>query len=119
METSRRSEERVGDERNRAAPREPPSGEIGKMGKGKHGRLSSQNRGSATERERKAGGKARKRKRKGSTGGTAVGAKPGRMKGNEQEAEYENRKQGMGNQAGTNGENRESESGSGAPGKPL
>ena len=41
------------------------------------------------------------------------------MKGNKQEAEYENREQGMGNQAGTNGENRESESGSGAPGKPL
>ena len=40
-------------------------------------------------------GKARKRsgreevEKKGSTGGTAVGAKPGRMKGNEQEAEYE------------------------------
>ena len=39
--------------------------------------------------------KARKRsgreeaEKKGSTGGTAVGAKPGRMKGNEQEAEYE------------------------------
>ena len=48
-----------------------------------------------------------------------MGAKPGRMKGNKQEAEYENREQGMGNQAGTNGENRESESGSGAPGKPL
>ena len=31
----------------------------------------------------------RKRKQKGSTGGTAVGAKPGRMKGNKQEAEYE------------------------------
>ena len=41
------------------------------------------------------------------------------MKGNKQEAEYENREQGMGNQAGTNGENRESESGSGALGKPL
>ena len=56
---------------------------------------------------------------KGSTGGTAVGAKPGGTKGNKQQAEYENRKQGMGNQAGTNGENRGSESGSGAPGKPL
>ena len=32
---------------------------------------------------------ARKRKHKGSTGGTAVGAKPGGMKGNEQKAEYE------------------------------
>ena len=41
-----------------------------------------------------------------------MGAKPGGTKGNKQEAEYENREQGMGNQAGTNGENRESESGS-------
>ena len=56
-------------------------------------------------RKRKKKGKARKRsgreeaekkgsgreeaEKKGSTGGTAVGAKPGRMKGNEQEAEYE------------------------------
>ena len=32
---------------------------------------------------------ARKRKQKGSTGGTAVGAKPGGTKGNEQKAEYE------------------------------
>ena len=56
---------------------------------------------------------------KGSTSGTAVGAKLGRTKGNKQEAEYENREQGMGNQAGRTGEDRESESGSGAPGKPL
>ena len=33
---------------------------------------------------------ARKREQKGSTGGTAVGAKPGGMKGNKQKAEYEN-----------------------------
>ena len=57
-------------------------------GKGKVGRLSSQNRGEA-EVIRGSEGKARRRKRKGSTGGTAVGAKPGRMKGNKQEAEYE------------------------------
>ena len=42
-------------------------------------------------------GKARKRsgreeaEKKGSTGGTAVGAKPGGTKGNEQRVEYENR----------------------------
>ena len=94
-------------------------------GKGKHGRLSSQKQAEATERERKAGGKARKRsgreeaEKKGSTGGTAVGAKPGGTKGNKQQAKYENREQGMGNQAGTNGENRGSVSGSGTPGKPL
>ena len=45
-------------------------------------------------RKRKAGEKARKRsgreeaEKKGSTGGTAVGVKPGGTKRNEQEAEY-------------------------------
>ena len=72
-----------------------------------------------TERERKSGVDPRGEIQKGSTSGTAVGAKLGSTKGNKQEAEYENREQGMGNQAGTNGEDRESESGSGAPGKPL
>ena len=82
-------------------------------------RLSSQNRNGSGRKKAEGKGKARKREHKGSTGGTAVGAKPGGMKGNEQKAEYETRDQGMGNQAGRNGENRESESGSGAPGKPL
>ena len=59
-------------------------------GKGKNGRLSSQKQAGADERKRKASRKARKRKQKGSTGGTAVGAKPGGTKGNEQRAEYEN-----------------------------
>ena len=56
-------------------------------GKGKSGRLSSQNR---VKRTKESGneGKARKREQKGSTGGTAVGAKLGRMKGNKQKAEY-------------------------------
>ena len=64
-------------------------------GKRKCRRLSSQKRAEADERKQKASRKARKRsgrkkaEKKGSTGGTAVGAKPGRMKGNEQEAEYE------------------------------
>ena len=58
-------------------------------GKGKNGKLSSQNRAEADERKQKAREKARKRKQKGSTGGTAVGAKPGGMKGNKQKAEYE------------------------------
>ena len=66
-------------------------------GKRKCRRLSSQKQAEADERKRKASRKARKRsgreevEEKGSTGGTAVGAKPGRMKGNEQEAEYRNR----------------------------
>ena len=38
-----------------------------------------------------------------------MGAKPGGTKGNEQEAEYGNREEGMGNQAGKNGENRGSD----------
>ena len=42
----------------------------------------------ADERKRKKKGKGRKRKQKASTGGTAVGAKPGRTKGNKQEAKY-------------------------------
>ena len=41
------------------------------------------------ERKRKEREKARKRKHKGSTGGTAVGAKPGGVKRNKQKAEYE------------------------------
>ena len=73
----------------------------------------------ADERKWKSGTDPGGEIQKGSTSGTAVGAKLGRTKGNKQEAEYENREQGMGNQAGTNGENRESESGSGALGKPL
>ena len=56
---------------------------------------------------------------KGSTSGTAVGAKLGRTKGNKQEAEYENREQGMGNQAGSKGKDLGSVSGTGAPGKPA
>ena len=42
------------------------------------------------ERKRKKKGKGRKRKQKASTNGTAVGAKLGRVKGNEQKAEYKN-----------------------------
>ena len=52
-------------------------------------RLSSQNRKRSGRKKAEGEGKARKRKHKGSTGGTAVGAKPGRMKGNKQKAEYE------------------------------
>ena len=43
----------------------------------------------ADERKQKEREKARKRKQKGSTGGTAVGAKPGGAKRNKQKAEYE------------------------------
>ena len=51
-------------------------------------RLSSQNRAEADERKQSKG-KDRKRKQKVSTSGTAVGAKLGRTKGNEQKAKYQ------------------------------
>ena len=59
-------------------------------------KLSSQNRKRSGRKKAEEKGKARKRRgrkepeKKGSTCGTAVGAKQGRTKGNEQEAEYEN-----------------------------
>ena len=48
---------------------------------------SSQNRNGSGRKKAEGKGKAQKRKWKGSTGGTAVGAKPGGMKGNKQKAE--------------------------------
>ena len=52
--------------------------------------LSSQNRKKCGRKEADRKGKGRRRKRKASTRGTAVGAKRGRTKGNEQRAEYGN-----------------------------
>ena len=51
--------------------------------------MSGRKKASRKEKARKRSG-GNEAGKKGSTGGTAVGAKPGRMKGNEQEAEYEN-----------------------------
>ena len=70
-------------------------------GKRKNGRLSNQNRNRSGRKKAEGKGKARKRKQKGSTGGTAVGAKPGRMKGNKQKAEYEETKGKHGKPGGT------------------
>ena len=73
--------------KRKEAPEEPSSGENGKKGKERtKGRVVR----SEWKRTKECGSerKARKREQKGSTGGTAVGAKPGRMKGNEQSAEY-------------------------------
>ena len=70
-------------------------------GKRKNGRLSSQNRNRSGRKKAEGKGKARKRKQKGSTGGTAVGARPGRMKGNKQKAEYEETKGKHGKPGGT------------------
>ena len=86
METGRTEEERSTGGTAARGERE--------AGKRKSRRLSSQKQAEADERKRKAGRKARKRsgrkkaEKMGSTGGTAVGAKPGRMKGNKQKAEY-------------------------------
>ena len=94
-------------------------------GKGKRGRLSSQNRAEADERKQKASRKARKRsgrkeaEKKGSTGGTAVGAKPGRMKGNKQEAEYENRERWHGKPGWKERGKPKKRKRKGAPEKPL
>ena len=92
-------------------------------GKRKNGRLSSQKRAEADERKQKASGKPgreAKAEKKGSTGGTAVGAKPGRMKGNEQEAEYEEPgKKAWETRPGRTGKGQGSVSGRVAPGKPL
>ena len=95
-------------------------------GKGKNGRLSSQKRAEADERKQKTSRKARVRcgrkeaEKKGSTGGTAVGAKPGRMKGNKQEAEYEEPgKKAWETRPGRTGKGQRSVSGRVAPGKPL
>ena len=60
----------------------------------------------------KAGGKARIRsgreeaEKKGSTGGTAVGAKPGGMKGNEQKAKYQKPERRHGKPGGREGGKR-------------
>ena len=62
-------------------------------GKRKRRRLSSQKQAEADERKRKQGKtpKESRKTEKVSTCGTAVGAKQGRTKGNEQKAEYRNR----------------------------
>ena len=63
-------------------------GESGKKEERKKQRLSSQNRNRSRRKKAEGKGKARRRERKGSTSGTAVGAKLGGMKGNKQKAEY-------------------------------
>ena len=94
MATGRPEEEERGSRKaNGQHRRNRRQGRTGRREK-KDGRLSSQNRVEADERKRSEG-KARKRsgreeaEKKGSTGKAAVGAKPGRMKGNLQKAEYE------------------------------
>ena len=85
----------------------------------KNRRLSSQNRKRSGRKKADRKGKARKRsgrkeaEKKGSTGGTAVGAKPGRAKGNKQEAEYKNLEGRLERSGRIERGNRGSESGGG------
>ena len=72
------------------ALRKPLRGGDRKKGKGRTGGQVAGSGEEADERKRTGSGKDRKRKHKVSTRGTAVGAKRGRVKGNKQEAEYEN-----------------------------
>ena len=72
-----------------AAPERAAVGQSGEEGKGRNGRLSSQNRKRSRRKKADWKGKARRREQKGSTSGTAVGAKLGGTKGNKQKAEYE------------------------------
>ena len=71
------------------------------------------------ERERKPSVDPRGEIQKGSTCGTAVGAKQGRTKGNEQKAEYLEPERRHGKLGREEGENQGSESGTGAPEKPT
>ena len=89
-------------------------------GNGRNRRLSSQNRKRRDRKGTGRKGKARRREHKGSTGGTAVGAKPGGMKGNKQRAEYEEPgKKTWEIRSERTGKSQRSESREGAPGKPL
>ena len=86
----RKEGENRGDGRNRGAPKKPTvRREREESGKGRTDKLSSEMlKRKRTKESKKGREKARKRKQKGSTSGTAVGAKLGRTKGNKQEAEY-------------------------------
>ena len=63
--------------------------ETGRKRKGRNRGRVARTGTEVDERKRKEREKARKREQKGSTGGTAVGAKPGGVKRNKQKAEYE------------------------------
>ena len=88
-------------------------------GKGKNGRLSSQNRAEEDERKRKRG-KSPKAKAKGRHRWNSCGSETGRDERKQTESRVRRTgKEDMRNQVGKNGENQGSESGEGAPRKPL
>ena len=88
-------------------------------GKGKSGRLSSQNRAEADERKRKRG-KSPKAKAKGKHRLSSCGSEAGKDERKQTGSRVRRTgKKGTGNRVGKNGESQRSESGRGAPGKPL
>ena len=88
-------------------------------GKRKNGRLSSQNRTEVDERKRKRGESPRARAR-GKHRWNSCGSETERDERKRTESRVRRTgKEDMGNQVGKNGENQGSESGEGAPRKPL
>ena len=88
-------------------------------GKGKNGKPSSQNRAEADERKRSEG-KSPKARAKGKHRWNGCGSETGRDERKQTESRVRRTgEEGMGNQVGKNGENQGSESGEGAPRKPL
>ena len=82
----------------------------------KPGRAERKNRGLSSQNRNRRGRKkpeGKEKARKGSTRGTAVGAKRGRAKGNEQRAEYENQERRHERSGWSERGNRGSESGDG------
>ena len=88
-------------------------------GKRKSGRLSSQNRTEADERKRKRG-KSPKARARGKHRWNSCGSETGRDERKQTESRVRRTgKEDTGNQVGENGEDQGSESGEGAPRKPL
>ena len=88
-------------------------------GKRKNGRLSSQNQPEVDERKRTRG-ESPKAKAKGKHRWNSCGSETGRDESKRPESRVRRPgKENMRNQVGKNGENQGSESGEGAPGKPL
>ena len=88
-------------------------------GKRKNGRLSSQNRTEADERKRKRG-KSPKAQARGKHRWNSCGSETGRDERKQTESRVRRtEKEDTGNRVGENGESQGSESGEGAPRKPL
>ena len=119
METGRTEEEKQGSRKEeRQHRRNRRQGRTGRREK-KDGRLSSQNQTEVDERKRKRG-ESPKAKAKGKHRWNSCGSETGRDERKQTESRVRRiRKESMRNQAGENEENLRSESGRGAPKKPL